>query len=222
MGRWYTDYMTHSFPKIIWQTHNHKKEWLPEHLKQIAATWINLNPGWDYRYVDQVQRDEKVREYPEIYKLYKYLLPIPQSDIWRYIVTYEEGGCYADMDSTCIKPIDYMLECIQGDPEMIVVPESHGMGNNHNFIAKARTTIMKSVINNIPSYSHWQYLDEFVKTVYSQDSKVSKLFTASSHSKDYKIDFVYQKHIINYYGKEMKYPDFLEQNGLTPKMENWV
>jgi mannosyltransferase OCH1-like enzyme len=62
--------MSHSFPKIIWQTHNHKKEWLPHHLNQIAATWVNLNPGWEYRYVDQVQRDEKVRQYPEIYEIY--------------------------------------------------------------------------------------------------------------------------------------------------------
>lgn len=213
--------MTTAFPKIIWQTHNHKKEWLPDYLKFIAATWINLNPGWDYRYVDQVERDRKVSEYPEIYKIYKYLLPIPQSDIWRYIVTYEEGGCYADMDSVCSKPLDYMLEGIQGDPEMIVVPESNGMGNNHNFITKPNTTIMQSVINQIGSYPQSSYLLEFVHTVYSQDLNVSKLFTASSHSMDYKENFLYKEHIINYYGKEMKYIDFLKQHELNLKMEDW-
>jgi hypothetical protein len=213
--------MTTAFPKIIWQTHNHKKEWLPDYLKFIAATWINLNPGWDYRYVDQVERDRKVSEYPEIYKIYKYLLPIPQSDIWRYIVTYEEGGCYADMDSVCSKPLDYMLEGIQGDPEIIVVPESKGMGNNHNFITKPRSTIIQSVINQIGSYPQSSYLAEFVNTVYSQDSNVSKLFTASSHSMDYKKNFLYEKHIINYYGEEMKYTDFLKQYELNLKMEDW-
>ena len=95
---------------------------MPEHLRKIKTTWVNLNPGWEYRYVDQIQRDEKVREYPNIYEIYKYLLPSRQSDIWRFIVTYEEGGCYADMDSVCFKPLDYMLKGIQGDPEMITVP----------------------------------------------------------------------------------------------------
>jgi len=204
--------MTPSFPKIIWQTHNHKEEWLPENLKQVKATWINLNPGWDYRYVDQVQRDQRVSHYPEIYEVYKYQLPIPQADIWRYIVTYEEGGCYADMDSVCIKPLDFMLQGIDGDPEMIVVPKKKDYGNNCNFITKAKSPIMESVVNQIKQKSN--YLSIFVDTVYDHEN-VSKLFDAASHSLEYKKRVLAKEFTINYYGENIKYTDFLEQKGLS-------
>lgn len=206
--------MTPSFPKIIWQTHNHKEEWLPEHLKQVKATWINLNPGWDYRYVDQVQRDQMVSHYPEIYEVYKYQLPIPQADIWRYVVTYEEGGCYADMDSVCIKPLDFMLQGIDGDPEMIVVPEHREQGNNHNFITKAKSPIMESIVDQMRNKIRDSYLNIFINTVYSNEN-VSKLFTAASHSLQYKRAWVPDSLMINYYGENIKYTDFLEQNGLS-------
>lgn len=213
--------MAHSFPKIIWQTHNHKKEWLPEHLNRIAATWVNLNPGWEYRYVDQVQRDERVRQYPEIYEIYKYRLPVIQSDIWRFIVTYEEGGCYADMDSVCHKPLDYMIETIGGDPEIITVPINGRMGNTHNFIAKANSPTMKLVVDTIrkgdgkanpnPTYP----FTTFVDLVYQPNRPVSQLFDAAFHSMDYKSRFQYKRHKVNYYGQEMNYVDFIEENNLS-------
>lgn len=222
--------MTGSFPKIIWQTHNHKKEWLPDHLNKIAATWKNLNPGWDYRYVNQVERDEKVRQYPEIYEMYKYRPPIIQSDIWRIIVTYEEGGCYNDMDSVCVKPLDYMLDGIRGDPEMVTVPISghskfpeRWTGNSHNYIVKAKSPILKITLdktskaeatNNLhPTYP----FSTFVEEAYSYPN-VDKTFNAAIHSKDYKLTFPYKKHIIDYYGKEMNYIDFLEQNNLSENL----
>lgn len=213
--------MTASFPKIIWQTHNHKQEWLPLHLNHIAATWVNLNPGWEYRYFDQVQREETVKKYPEIYEVYKYLMPIPQADLWRYIITYEHGGCYADMDSVCSKPLDFMLEGIQGDPEMIVVPEHNGSGNNANFIVKANSPVMKEIFDTmLPKpfiqdfFNPW---GTFVSTAYSHPN-VSQTFDAASHSNDYKRMFAYKSHKINDYGQVISYTDFLEKNGLNLKL----
>lgn len=209
-----------TFPKIIWQTHNYKYEWMPRHLIEIGNTWKNLNPGWDYRYVDQIQREELVKQYPEIYEWYKYQLPSYQSDVWRFLITYEYGGCYADMDSICVMPLDYLLSTIKGDPDMIVVPEHEGMGNTHNYIAKPKTDILKHVVDTMipvkerlknggfaPFYA-------FVTTVYSSPN-ISKEFTAAHHGNTFK-DYNYSPNqIINYYGKEMKYLDFLEQNDLS-------
>lgn len=214
--------MSHSFPKIIWQTHNYKKEWLPHHLNQIAATWVNLNPGWEYRYADQVQRDEKVRQYPEIYEIYKYRMPVVQSDIWRFIVTYEEGGCYADMDSVCHKPLDYMIETIGGNPEMITVPINKNMGNTHNFVVQAKSPTMKLIVDKMikgdgqakPNPTH--PFSTFVNLIYLPNRhSVSQKFDAAYHSMEYKQGFAYKKHMINYYGEEMSYVDFLEKNGLS-------
>jgi len=209
--------MTATFPKIIWQTHNHKQEWLPLHLNHIAATWVNLNPGWEYRYFDQVQREETVKKYTEIYEVYKYLMPIPQADLWRYIITYEHGGCYADMDSACTKPLDFVLDEIGGDPEMVVVPEHDGSGNNANFIVKANSPLMKQIVDTmLPKpfiqdfFNPW---GTFVSTAYEYPN-VSKLYNGVSHSLDYKRDFHVDKFIIEQNGKKMLYKDFLDQNQL--------
>ena len=212
--------MTHSFPKIIWQTHNHKQSWMPEHLKAISSYWINLNPGWKYRYVNQVEREETVKKYPHIYEMYKYQLPVYQSDIWRFITLYENGGCYADMDSIPAMPLDYMIKRIGGDPEIITVPTDNGMGNNHNFLAKKNSTILKSVVDSMNEWSEIS-LDQmhpwssFVTKVYSAENSenVSQLFEAF-HSLDFKKRFITSKQSIDNYGKIMAYEDFVKENNL--------
>ena len=106
-------------PKIIWQTHNYEYEDLPVHYKKIAQTWKNLNPDWEYRYVSYSERKEIIKKYPTIWKYYVAQDPVCQADIWRYIVTYENGGVYADMDSVCTKSISYLLSNV-GDAEIFV------------------------------------------------------------------------------------------------------
>ena len=209
-----------SFPKIIWQTHNYKYEWRPQHLIEIANTWINLNPGWEYRYHDQVQREEVVKAYPEVYEFYKYQMPQYQSDIWRYIVTYEYGGCYADMDSICRMPLDYMIETIGGDPEIIVVPEENGnMGNNCNYLVKPKSAIMKDVVDHmIPPQEKSKHggfapFNAFVTRVYASPN-ISKLFNAAFHGNSFKDYNFSPNHTINYYGTEMNYRDFLAEHSL--------
>ena len=89
--------MPKDVPKIIWQTHNYLYEELPKHLKQVTQTWINLNPTWEYRYVNHRDRAEFVKtEDPVLYTHFEKLAPITQADIWRYCVMYEKGGVYLD------------------------------------------------------------------------------------------------------------------------------
>jgi hypothetical protein len=212
--------MSHTFPKIIWQTHNYKQEWMPDHLKAIASSWINLNPGWEYRYVNQVQRDETVKRYPIVYEIYKYQLPVIQSDVWRFIALYEEGGCYADMDSVPTMALDYMIDSIGGDPEIITVPKNKGQGNTYGIISKKNSPIMKSVVESMDKWStdfddKLQPFNSYVEKAYSDDNsdKVSQLFDAN-HSLDYKKKFLTSTHSINNYGTVMKYEDFVTENGL--------
>lgn len=215
--------MTHSFPKIIWQTHNYKKEWLPEHLRASASAWINLNPGWDYRYVNQVERDETVRKYPEIYEVYKYEPPVLQTDIWRLIAVYEEGGCYADMDSLPIMPLDCMIEKIGGNLEVITVTENGTLGGNyHNFIGKKNSPILKDVFDTLYDWidadrpiDEIQPIRSFVKIVYSPENndRVSQKFEVA-HSDEFKKSFDITKHQIDYCGIEMGYGDYVKEHNL--------
>jgi hypothetical protein len=217
--------MTNSFPKIIWQTHNYKKEWLPKHLNQICATWKNLNPGWDYRYVDHIERDEFVSQYPEIYEIYKYQPPAHQSDIWRYLVTYEFGGCYADMDSVCVKPLDSLLNI---DADIVLVPKTNGQGNNHNYLVKEKSQAMSKVVKEMMAEPKnligWATWDVFTDNVY-YDSKASELFimltvgndeqAVACHSDTYKDKFNLSTHRVNSEGKIIDYLNFLKEKNLS-------
>jgi mannosyltransferase OCH1-like enzyme len=213
--------MSHTFPKIIWQTHNYSIEKMPEHLKMICANWINLNPGWEYRYVDNKGREEKIKEYPEIFEYYMSLSPVFQSDIWRYIVTYEYGGVYADMDSLCIMPIDYMLNNLTSDADVVLVEKkiNSGYTNNANYICKKNSTVMKEIVNKINPKVYEKYKDEewrtwyiFIETTLDSQEAIYE-FSAASHSKDYK-DIMPQVLEIDHYGKKTYYSDFIKENNL--------
>jgi hypothetical protein len=106
-------------PKIIWQTHNYEYSDLPIHFKKIAQTWKNLNPDWDYRYVSHTEREEIIKKYPILWKYYATQDGVCQADIWRYVVTYEHGGVYADMDSVCVQSITHCLNGLD-DAEIFV------------------------------------------------------------------------------------------------------
>lgn len=110
-----------TIPKIIWQTHNYEYSDLPLHFKQIAQTWKNLNPDWEYRYVSHTEREEIIQKYPTLWKYYPSQDGVCQADMWRYVVTYEHGGVYADMDSVCTQSITYMLNNLN-DAEIFVPP----------------------------------------------------------------------------------------------------
>jgi hypothetical protein len=117
-------------------------------------------------------------------------------------------------------PLDYMIETIDGDPEIITVPEENGnMGNNCNYIVKPNSAVMKSVIDQmIPApedskAAGFVPFKAFVTTVYSSPS-VSKSFNAAFHGNSFKDYNFSPDHMIDYYGTEINYRDFLAENFL--------
>lgn len=139
-------------PKIIWQTHENKYNNLLPFQKDITNTWKNLNPGWEYRYVDAEERSLAVKEYSEI--LHKYYLVsdnLHQSDIWRLVAVYKYGGFYADMDSICIMSIDESLEGKYSNEELVCSPSGfqHYGINSSNFGSIKNSKIIKSMIDSL-------------------------------------------------------------------------
>ncbi len=97
-------------PKIIWQTHENKYNDLLPFQKNIINTWKNLNPKWEYRYVNAEERYLEVKQYGDIaFNYYINADKIHQADIWRFITIYKYGGFYADLDSICTQSIDDSL-----------------------------------------------------------------------------------------------------------------
>jgi mannosyltransferase OCH1-like enzyme len=197
-------------PKIIWQTHNYKYQDLPEHLKKICRNWQNVNPGWEYRYVDHIEREKFIKDnVPELYDLYLKIQPFVQSDIWRTSVLYKFGGVYADMDSVCVKPIDYILQDYNGE-DIIVTPRGKtGLVNCANFASVKESKTLKKIIeytkNNEPIDMDWHAQASFVKNA---GEPGTDYFTAAIHAFELKDTFY--EFDIDYYGQNMTYREYLK------------
>lgn len=207
-------------PKIIWQTHNYEFNDLPDHLKKVTKNWMNLNPGWEYRYCSDQDRLKDIKLYPSLIDYYHHQTPAVQSDIWRFIVTYEHGGVYSDMDSVCIKPLDYMLSQVD-DYEMLVVPENDNEGmptNTANYAIKKNVRLMKNIIKRIDdglnsfSYKQKDPFDCFLDLVTKSDDVLFS-FTSARHTVEYKT-FFDPDFFIDDYGDKIKYEDFLVKHNL--------
>ena len=211
--------MPKNIPKIIWQTHNYLYEDLPEHLKQVTQTWINLNPNWDYRYVNHIDRAEFVKkEDPVLYTHYEKLNPITQSDIWRYLVTYKYGGAYADMDFICTVPLDYLLDTLKCNHDLLAVSQ---LGyppydyNNCNYVVGKNSKNLEIIIRNLKDedyltndlYNWAPPLTRFCEQASSSD-KACKDFYGAIHSKFLKKAF-HDNFEVNYYGKIILYNELI-------------
>jgi len=217
--------MAMDVPKIIWQTHNYEFDKLPDNFKMVIKTWKNLNPGWEHRYVSHNQREETFKQHPFLFSLYQNLQPMYQADLWRYLVTYQNGGVYSDMDSVCIQPLDYMLEQVNSC-EMVALPKTRGYHakdipvdikntTNGSYAVKQGSFIMKYIIDAcVADYDNkigtWLC---FVNTV-QNFKNVEYLFTAALH--DARLKRVFNSDfLVDDYGSSIKYLDFLEKHNLS-------
>jgi mannosyltransferase OCH1-like enzyme len=132
-------------------------------------TWINLNPEYKYVYMTGVEANEFVKlEHPEIYSYYKYMDKIDKrysSDIWRYLILNKYGGFYCDLDSTCIKPLDYVLKDFKDNHQFITLKHSFHPGKRHLDL-KINHKIMTSNSNfgSIPKSNFLKDIIEHIKT----------------------------------------------------------
>ncbi len=215
--------MPKNVPKIIWQTHNYLYEELPEHLRQVTQTWINLNPTWEYRYVNHIDRAEFVKtEDPILYTHYeKYLAPITQADIWRYLVTYKYGGVYADMDSVCKSPLDYMLDLLQCEHDLLAAAQPGLLEyNNCNYAVDKNSKNLEIIINNLKDEAYltrdlynWACpLTRFVEQASASDT-ACKDFNGALHLHDFKSAFD-DTFEVDYYGKRVAYNELIRDLGV--------
>jgi hypothetical protein len=146
--------LTNQVPKIIWQTHEWEYSELPENLKKATMTWRNLNPTWEHRYVSAKERKEYVKSnnpfHSRLYLFYCAAEGTTQADIWRYLVLYNNGGVYADMDSVCSEPLDQSFKDVGPGVDVISEQSDHnGQTNNSNFAAIKFSKVMKDTLGHI-------------------------------------------------------------------------
>lgn len=210
-------------PKKIFQTHECNYEDLPQNFKQTSMSWKNLNPGWEYIYHNKEERAEFILGYyPHLYDFFSKNPGIIQADVWRYCIVYHYGGVYADMDSVCIKPLDYMLKSYNGedllamDTNSVALREKEkGYVNNSNFAAITNSKVLKNVIKDL--YKKILFKKEIEEnglpiTWYAFADHASKLngmvFDAAYHDTPFKTKF--NDFDIDLYGIKIKYNEFLK------------
>lgn len=210
-------------PKKIFQTHQYKYEDLPKWFKQTSMSWINLNPGWEYIYHDEETRQNYVKDAsPELYKIYGQVIKPHQADIWRYLIVKNEGGVYADMDSFCQVPMDYILDGLPEHIDLVSTrTEKQNHTNNANFAAVQNSKVLNSCVEDIIE-ANSIFLNRpdqkiihqcFSDGVKNNPDIVSKTMRAG-HGRSYKTVFDQNLERIDYYGQEMTYEEFLSNQNM--------
>jgi len=97
-------------PKTIHQTG--KTRSLSKDLRKYQISWIKHNPEYKYQFYDDDDCEQFVRNhFPSLLQTYKnFPVPVQRADFFRYLVVYECGGIYADLDVECYRSIDSLIQ----------------------------------------------------------------------------------------------------------------
>lgn len=152
-------------PKIIHQIYEDPSG-PPEILLQLAKTWKEKHPDWEYCFWSKETIDNFMEKfYPELIPTYNaFRYPVQRWDAIRYLILYQIGGLYVDLDYECLEPITPLLLnstcCLALEPALNAIKfnKPHIIGNalmatvpNHSYF--------KMVINDV-FYSEEKYLNE--------------------------------------------------------------
>tara|TARA_B100002019_G_scaffold292700_1_gene316745 strand:- start:795 stop:1508 length:714 start_codon:yes stop_codon:yes gene_type:complete len=109
--------------KNVFQTWKTQK--LPKKIEKVIDKNKNLNQEYTFTiYTDEQIHDFIKSNYSgEISNSFEKLKhPVAKADFWRYLVVYKYGGCYLDIDSKFINPID---KFIKKDDEALISAEQN-------------------------------------------------------------------------------------------------
>ena len=115
-----------------WKTHE-----LSSHQAAVAKTWKLKNPKCEYRLWNDTEIAELCRQKSPnlIWPIWETLSPVQRADIFRYLVLWDQGGYYADIDVRCEKPIAEFP--VPKDVSMIVGYETgHRLGEHERSFVK--------------------------------------------------------------------------------------
>jgi autotransporter strand-loop-strand O-heptosyltransferase len=154
-------------PKIIHQTFRTKE--LPEELRVSVESLKKLNPDFEYRYYDDEDCYNFIKENydEETLSLYSSINPkygSSKSDFFRYLLMYKVGGVYLDIKSSAKIPLndiilptdEYLLTHWEGRDWNQILNYYHGEFQNWHIICKPNHPFLEKTIElvkrNIRNY----------------------------------------------------------------------
>ena len=100
-------------PKVIVQTFRSRR--VPPSMAAAISTWITLNPEYAYRCFDDSDLLEVVENADcsalacsrsDLLRAIRRLKPgAGKADLFRYLLIYQQGGVYMDIDTQCLAPL---------------------------------------------------------------------------------------------------------------------
>ncbi|KAL3863732.1 hypothetical protein ACJMK2_005471 [Sinanodonta woodiana] len=148
-------------PRILHQT------WKTRDIPIIFHSWIKSffdnNKNWTYRFWSDESARELVRtKYPMFLPFYDhYSHGIFRADAIRYILLYEYGGVYADIDVRSLRSLDPFLRkyaCFLGqEPHEHPILESRfdGLACNALMACRKEHPFIQILIQSLPSFFHF-------------------------------------------------------------------
>lgn len=100
----------YKIPKIIHQIYEDPAG-PPEELLELAESWKMYHPGWEYRFWGKPDVEAFMTEFfPNLIPAYTaFKHPVQRWDAIRYLILYQMGGLYVDLDYECIESIEPLL-----------------------------------------------------------------------------------------------------------------
>lgn len=135
---------TCSIPRIIHQTW--KDENIPERWRASPAAWQRLHPGWTYiLWTDAGIRRYVAERWPQLLAMHDaFPHGIQRADMIRYLVLYDYGGVYSDLDlypTTSIEP--YIDKCTSA---YVVFSANTNCFTNALMVSQARNPMWLEVV----------------------------------------------------------------------------
>eukprot|EP00912_Choanoflagellata_sp_UC4_P000301 UC4_evm3s182 len=97
-------YTPPEIPSIIHQTW--KTIIVPSWAENHVNSWKELNPKHQHiLYSDHEIEEYIAKKHPELVPAWEKMLPIHKADLFRYVILFDIGGVYSDLDVTCSVPV---------------------------------------------------------------------------------------------------------------------
>ena len=96
-----------TIPKVIHQLWRSPQ--VPHRWRYTVASVKRYHPGWEYRlWTDYAMELHVRRQHPQLYPVYiGFNRNSMRVDIFRYLLMYDFGGLYCDLDYEFLRPYDY-------------------------------------------------------------------------------------------------------------------
>ncbi|XP_045170198.2 uncharacterized protein LOC123532711 [Mercenaria mercenaria] len=148
-------------PKIIHQTW--KDSFVPTAFHENVRSFIDKNPNFKYYFwTDASARQLIADRHPELLETFdNYVEPVRKADMLRYVVLYEFGGIYADLDTECLRPLDRVLNkfscVISPEPyeHASLIYNTRFMVTNSIMFCGKKHPFLYRLMYNLPSFSHF-------------------------------------------------------------------